>query len=214
MSTSPVTGSRPIYPDPVSRIIAGRAGGRRLSTPPGDATRPTSDRVREAFFSAVAAWNGSSDQPVADQLAGQSMLDLFAGSGAVGLEAASRGAARVVAVERNPRTAALIRANARSCRLDAQTTAICVGVERFLSGGRPGEPFDLIFCDPPYALDAAELDSLIATAVRDFLAHDGLIAVERSSRGRAPVFGARMDSWANRYGETVVYFAQPSREDM
>ncbi len=196
----------------MSRIIAGRAGGRRLRTPPGDATRPTSDRVREAFFSALAAWNGTADRPADRQLEGQSVLDLFAGSGAVGLEAASRGATRVVAVEKDPRTAALVRANATAAGLAGELTAVAAGVERYLSGGPAADPFDVIWFDPPYALEAGILDALIAEAAGGFLAGDGLIAVERSSRGRAPAFPGGMDSWANRYGETVVHLAQPLRE--
>ncbi|AZZ39185.1 16S rRNA (guanine(966)-N(2))-methyltransferase RsmD [Acidipropionibacterium jensenii] len=196
----------------MTRIIAGRAGGRRLRTPDGDSTRPTSDRVREAFFSSLAAWNGTSDQPADTQLEGQSVLDLFAGSGAVGLEAASRGAARVVAVEKNPRTAALIRTNARTCGLADRLTAVAAGAERYLAGGLQADPFDVIWFDPPYATGADQLDALIAEAVGAFLAPDGLIAVERSARGRAPVMPEGLDSWTNRYGETVVHLAQPTRE--
>jgi 16S rRNA (guanine966-N2)-methyltransferase len=143
------------------------------------------------------------------------MLDLFAGSGAVGLEAASRGASRVVAVEQNARTAALIRSNAASCGLAGPVTVLATGAERFLAGAAgPAEDgaFDIIWLDPPYAWDADDLDRLIAAAASTLLAADGLIAVERSARGRAPVFPAGLDSWANSYGETVVHLAQPTRE--
>lgn len=205
----------------MSRIIAGRAGGRRLRTPAGDATRPTSDRVREAFFSAVAAWNGTSDHAVDEQLEGQSVLDLFAGSGAVGLEAASRGASFVVAVEQNARTAALIRANAVSCGLADSMTVLATSAERFLAGAAgpapgttAGKDFDIVWFDPPYAWDADELDQLIAAAASCLLAADGLIAVERSTRGRAPVFPAGLVPWANSYGETVVHLAQPTGEHL
>lgn len=196
----------------VSRIIAGLAGGRRLRTPPGNATRPTSDRVREGLFSALAAWNGTSDGPVGEQLAGQSFLDLFAGSGAVGLEAASRGASRVVCVEKNRRTAALVADNARDMGLSRGVDAVAQAVEGYLAGRQTPPAFDIIWFDPPYALAEPDLDGLIGLAVTGLLADDGLIAVERSSRTRTPVFPEGMVSWANRYGETVVHLAQPDRE--
>lgn len=202
----------------VSRIIAGRAGGRRLRTPGGSATRPTSDRVREALFSALAAWNGTAEGKVDGQLADQSFLDLFAGSGAVGLEAASRGAAPVICVEKDRRTAALISANARDTGLAGRVSAVAQSVGRYLStpqgddAGDRESRFDVIWFDPPYALDGSELDPLIASAVSGFLADDGMVAVERSSRSAAPAFPDGMVSWANRYGETVVHFAQADRE--
>src|SRR3954468_12133217 len=104
----------------MTRIIGGSAGGRRLQTPPGDATRPTADRVREALFSALEAQFGS--------LHGLRLLDLYAGSGAVGLEAASRGAVRVTAVESDRRTARLVAANAAALGFDVDV------------GGRGGPP--------------------------------------------------------------------------
>src|SRR6187200_3360511 len=91
----------------MSRIIAGSRRGRRIAMPPGDRTRPTSDRVREALFSAIAAWAGRAAEPVEQSLAGLAFCDLYAGSGAVGLEAASRGAYPVLLIERDLRTAQL-----------------------------------------------------------------------------------------------------------
>ncbi|MDU5842972.1 MAG: RsmD family RNA methyltransferase, partial [Cutibacterium avidum] len=98
----------------MSRIISGRAGGQRLATPSGRLTRPTTDRVREAVFSALAAWNGTSDEAPEDQLAGQAFCDLFAGSGAVALEAASRGASTVLAVDRDRSACHVMTENART----------------------------------------------------------------------------------------------------
>lgn len=196
----------------VSRIIAGVAGGRRLRTPAGSATRPTSDRVREALFSALAAWNGTADGPADEQLAGQSFLDLFAGSGAVGLEAASRGATRVVCVEKDRRTAALVSGNARDAGLAPQVSVAAQSVEGYLAAAEAAAAFDVIWFDPPYALAEPDLDAMIASAVTGLLAGDGLIAVERSSRSRTPLFPPGMVSWANRYGETVVHLAQADRE--
>ncbi len=100
----------------MTRIVAGSAGGRRLRTPSGGRTRPTSDRVKEALFSALESQIGT--------LAGRRFLDLFAGSGAVGLEARSRGAQHVTLVERDPATAALIRANAKELGLDQVTVLV------------------------------------------------------------------------------------------
>lgn len=184
--------------------------------------------MREAVFSAVAAWNGTAERAVSEQLAGQGFLDLFAGSGAVGLEAASRGAARVVCVEKDRRTAALIAGNARSTGLAGAVHSVGGPVDRYLDGfaGRwfdpaagagqrfdPAQRFDIVWLDPPYAFDDEELDRLVATVVERVLADDGLVAVERSSRGRGPRFPAGMVSWQNRYGETVVHLAQARRED-
>lgn len=168
--------------------------------------------MREAFFSAVAAWNGTAELAVSEQLAGQGFLDLFAGSGAVGLEAASRGAARVVCVEKDRRTAALIADNARATGLSGSVRGLGAPVDRFLDGPETSR-FDVIWFDPPYAFDADELDRLVATSVRRWLAEDGLVAVERSSRGRAPRFPPQMADWRNRYGETVVHLAQARKED-
>lgn len=217
----------------MSRIIAGKAGGRRLRTPSGHLTRPTTDRVREAVFSALAAWNGTADQPAAEQLGGQSFLDLFAGSGAVGLEAASRGAGPVVCVEQAAQARRVITENRAStgCRVEVVGQSVATflagrtGAEDpqgmphpggSVDGDRPGsgpDRFDVVWFDPPYDLDDAELDRLVALAARTVLVADGLLVVERSSRSRPPAFPATMTSWTNRYGETAVHYAQADREE-
>lgn len=199
----------------MARIIAGTAGGRRLSTPSGDATRPTTDRVREAFFSSLAAWVGRSDEPAPAQLAGLSFLDLFAGSGAVALEAASRGAAPVVAVEKKDAVARLIRDNARVANLDVRVHR--GAVEAFL--GQPAsaradafgvtQGFDVVWLDPPYAVSDAEVEAALTLIVEGgWLGSDALVVVERSSRSPEPVFPGSPDSWQRRYGETVLHHAQ------
>lgn len=217
----------------VSRIIAGRAGGRRLRTPSGSLTRPTTDRVREAVFSALAAWNGTADQPAAEQLGGQAFLDLFAGSGAVGLEAASRGAGPVVCVEQAAQARRVITGNRASTGCRVEVVGQSVGT--FLAGrtgaedpqatAHPREPgagdrpgsapdrFDVVWFDPPYDLDDAELDRLVALAAEAALAGDGLLVVERSSRSRPPAFPEGMTRWTSRYGETAVHYAQADREE-
>lgn len=127
------------------RIVAGAWGGRRLRVPRGRSVRPTSDRVREAWMSAAGP-----------ELPEARVLDLFAGSGALGLEALSRGAASAVFVERGREALPVLRANIRSLGADESATVVADDVFRFLE--RPGEPFDLAFADPPYGTgDAGRL---------------------------------------------------------
>src|SRR5689334_23958227 len=126
----------------MTRIIGGSAGGRRISTPAGQHTRPTTDRVREALFSAVEAWCGS--------FQGLRFLDLYAGSGAVGLEAWSRGAGVVTLVESDRRTARLIAENARAlgfAKADVVSGSVTATLAR-----PPSAPYDVAFLDPPYPL--------------------------------------------------------------
>src|SRR3954462_14561463 len=122
----------------MTRIIGGSAGGRRIATPTGLHTRPTTDRVREALFSTIEAWSGS--------LQGLRFLDLYAGSGAVGLEAWSRGAGVVTLVESDRRTARLIGDNARVLGF-AKADVICASVTHVLTTP-PSAPYDVVFLDP------------------------------------------------------------------
>jgi 16S rRNA (guanine966-N2)-methyltransferase len=177
----------------VTRIIAGAYGGRRIQTPPGDGTRPTSDRVREAMFSSIQSELGGFD--------GLRVLDLFAGSGALGLEALSRGAAFAEFVESNAKAAAVIRRNLAD--LGAAGTVTRTTAEKYVARP-PSEPFDLIFLDPPYALPTAEVAALVA-ALRQ---PDALFVVERSSRDPFTwpegVEGLRDKA----YGETTVWYGR------
>ena len=190
----------------MSRIVAGSRGGRRLQTPPGETTRPTTDRVREALFSALASWAGTAAEPAADALAGLAFLDLYAGSGAIGLEAASRGAGPVLLVESDARTAALARRNAATLALTAavRTTAV-----ETLARSAADQPYDVAFADPPYALATERLDAAVADLVaQGWLAPDGLLVLERSSRSPAPRWPDGVDeTWHRSYGETVLHFA-------
>ena len=158
----------------MTRIIGGAAGGRRLVTPRGVATRPTSDRVREALFSAIEAWCGSLD--------GLRFLDLYAGSGAVGLEAWSRGAGVVTFVEQDRKTAALIGRNAEMLgvhRSNVTATSVAAALRK-----TPSAPYDIAFLDPPYPLSDDEVTAALASLVAgDWLVPGGLIVVERSVRG-------------------------------
>ena len=132
----------------MTRVIAGTAGGRTLRTPPGSGTRPTSDRVREAVFSALDA---------RDAVRGARVLDLYAGSGALGLEAASRGAARVVLVESDRRAADVIAGNARELKLPGTRVVRSTVAAHLFPDPAPDDPSDLVFVDPPYDLDEAAL---------------------------------------------------------
>ncbi len=188
----------------MTRIIAGSRKGHRLRTPAHSATRPTTDRVREASFSLIAAWAGTAGDAADEMLAGFSFLDLFAGSG-VALEAASRGAAPVLAVESDQATARIARGNAKETGL--AVTVLAATVEQTLAG-EPAAPFDVVWADPPYAVPAERLGPVLAAAIDRWLAADGLLVLERSSRDPAPEWPPVVtDSWQRRYGETTLYFA-------
>jgi 16S rRNA (guanine966-N2)-methyltransferase len=182
----------------MTRIIGGAAGGRRIATPRGASTRPTSDRVREALFSAVESWCGS--------LRGLRFLDLYAGSGAVGLEAWSRGAGVVTLVEQDRRTAALISANARALGF-ARANVVAASVAGTLRRS-PAAPYDVVFLDPPYPLaDSAVADDLAALARQTWLVPGALVVVERSSRSPEPVWPDGFSGTREkRYGETVLWY--------
>ena len=186
----------------MTRIVAGVAGGRRLAVPPGDRTRPTSDRTREALFGTLA---GLLD------LDGARVLDLFAGSGAVGLEAVSRGAAAALLVDADARAAATARSNAATLGLADRVTVRRDRVERVVATPPP-EPYDLVFADPPYALADAEIDVILATLVaRAWPAPDAVLVVERSSRGAGPAWpGAIRPVKARRYGEGTLWYGRSS----
>jgi 16S rRNA (guanine966-N2)-methyltransferase len=191
----------------MSRVIAGSAGGRRITTASGRNTRPTTDRVREAVFSAVAAWAGTADRSPEAALAGLAFCDLYAGSGAVGLEAASRGAGPVLLVEQDRGTAQLIRRNAADLGL---SVGVRLGDVRALLG-RPAETgFDVVFADPPYDVPTPVLETQLADlAAYDWLNRPALIMVERSRRTPAPAWPAFVTrTWSRAYGETTVYFGE------
>lgn len=182
----------------MTRIIGGAAGGRRLATPRGAQTRPTSDRVREALFSAIESWCGS--------LQGLRFLDLYAGSGAVGLEAWSRGAGVVTLVEQDRKTAALIAGNASMLgfgRANVIATATATALAK-----PPAAPYDLVFLDPPYPLgeDALAAD-LAALADNGWLVPGALVVVERSARSPEPTWPDGFEDVRSRkYGESTLWY--------
>jgi 16S rRNA (guanine966-N2)-methyltransferase len=181
----------------VARIVGGAAGGRRLSVPRGRSTRPTSERVREGLFSALESIHGP--------LQHLAFLDLYAGSGAVGLEAASRGAS-VVLVERDGPAVAALRANVASLAIpDVEVRA--AAVERFLESSPSA--FDICFLDPPYADPV--IDALSALVGNGWLAADATVVVERASRDADLVWpdGLVADR-SRRYGDSTLWYGRRS----
>lgn len=182
----------------MTRIVAGAAGGRRLRVPPAG-TRPTSDRVREALFSAIDARL---------DLDGVRVLDLYAGSGALGLEALSRGAGYALLVESDRRAAAVVRGNIADLGLPgAQLRA--GPVSAVLASGGAGE-FDLVFSDPPYELDTAAVTAdLRALAEHGWLSADALVIVERSIRSPEIEWPpGYLAAKPRKYGETRIELAE------
>ena len=211
----------------MARVIAGEAGGRRLAVPDGLATRPTSDRAREGLFGTVAS--------IVGPLTGTRVLDLYAGSGAVGLEALSRGASRVLLVESGARATAVIRQNIEAIGLPG-ATLIADRVERVLARGpeqttrgpeqtpapdggrpegaqdfreRPGSGrYDVAFADPPYAMADAEISRVLSLlADEGWLAPEALVIVERATRS-GPVRwpDGFVPDRARKYGEATFWY--------
>jgi 16S rRNA (guanine966-N2)-methyltransferase len=191
----------------VTRIISGAFGGRRIEAPAGAGTRPTSDRVREALF-------GRLDHQ--DVLAGDRVLDLYAGSGALGLEALSRGAISATFVESDRAGAEVVRRNAASLVApgaqadDARSTRLLAEpVERVLLRGAD-QLYDLVLADPPYALSEDDLADVLALLPRHgWLAAEALVVVERSARSPEPRWPSELVAVdERRYGETRVWWAR------
>ena len=189
----------------MTRIIAGSRGGRRLTMPPGDQTRPTSSKVREALSSSLASWTGGSSGPADVALKGWAFCDLFAGSGAVGLEAASRGAAPVMLVESSRRALRTIEQNVAAVDLEVEIRRDAI---QDLVRRQSPYPFDIVFLDPPYELANGAIEAILRDLVaNDWLTGEGLVVLERSSREPAPHWpDALSDTWEKKYGETVLYF--------
>jgi 16S rRNA (guanine966-N2)-methyltransferase len=181
----------------VTRIIAGKAGGRTISVPPSG-TRPTSDRVREAIFSRVESW--------AD-IAGSRVLDLFAGSGALGLEAASRGARSVDFVDNADKAVRVIGKNIDAVQPsipDCVMRAHRVSSTAYLESA--AHEWDLVFIDPPYDQANSILERTLELLVPR-LSADALVAVERATRDPEPAWPAGYEILTPKsYGETTVYW--------
>ncbi|WP_030690670.1 16S rRNA (guanine(966)-N(2))-methyltransferase RsmD [Streptomyces globisporus] len=184
----------------MTRVIAGSAGGRRLAVPPGNGTRPTSDRAREGLFSTWESFQG---------LAGARVADLYAGSGAVGLEALSRGAVHALLVEADPRAAKTIRDNVRSIGLPG--AELRTGkAEQIVTGPAPADPYDLVFLDPPYAVGDDDLREILLTLRSGgWLSEDALVTVERSTRGGEFGWPEGFEPLrSRRYGEGTFWYGR------
>ena len=201
----------------MARVIAGEAGGRRLAVPDGRDTRPTSDRAREGLFATISSMVGP--------LAGARVLDLYAGSGAVGLEALSRGAEHVLLVEHGARAARVIRQNIEVIGLPG-AAVIADRVERVLArgpapaggqdgtapaGGQDGTAqgrYDVVFADPPYALADASVSRVLSTlAGQGWLAPGALVIVERATRSGPVTWpDGFVPDRARRYGEATFWY--------
>lgn len=180
-----------------ARIIAGQWRGRRIATPTGDGTRPTTDRVREALFSSLESEFGG--------LGRLRVLDLFAGSGALGLEALSRGAEHADLVESDSKAAAVIARNIAD--LGAAARLHRMPAKRYLTR-LTGDPFDLVFVDPPYDLPGASVGSLL-TQLRPHVADDGIVVVERRSTRDDFAWPPQYEAVRDRaYGETHLWYGR------
>ena len=185
----------------MTRIIAGFAGSRELKVPK-EGTRPTSDRVREALFSALDA---------ADLIRGSRVLDLYAGTGALGLEAMSRGAKHVGLVENNAKAAKIIRHNARMVAHAGGKEAGSFEVRQesvgsFLSQSR--SMWNLVLIDPPYSVTNEELELVLETLSRE-MTRDGVVVVERSARDRVFTAPEKMTIFRTKdYGDTVLVWLE------
>lgn len=190
------------------RVISGRFKGVALTTPKAG-TRPTTDRTKEAIFSHLDSWGVLDDARV---------LDLFAGTGALGIEALSRGARELVAVESSAPAAALIAQTLtalkhnRSWEPGMSARVIKARAEKYAACASAVAPFDVIFIDPPYAFETNDCNQLLADlASRELTSNNTVIMLERSTRSEEPTAPENWEITDRRdYGETAVYYIEPS----
>lgn len=194
----------------MSRIISGAAGGVRLASVPGDNTRPTTDRVKESLFSKLESY---------DIIRGARVLDAFGGSGALGCEALSRGAASVTLLDTYPKAVAVIRKNVaaveKAMGRNATGSSIATGSAARVQQSQAltyvksaSGPWDLVFVDPPYAMPNEQVSELLE-ALTPKLAEGAVVVVERSSRDAEPVWGEGLYCFSTRqHGETVLYYVE------
>ncbi|MFB7594508.1 16S rRNA (guanine(966)-N(2))-methyltransferase RsmD [Streptomyces sp. NPDC056160] len=186
----------------MTRVIAGRAGGRRLAVPQGGRTRPTSDRAREGLLS---TWQSLLGGP----LDGERVLDLYAGSGAVGLEALSRGAGHTLLVEADARAARTVRENVKSLGLPGAEVR-AARAEQVVQSPPPADPYDIVFLDPPYTVSDDDLREILLTLrSQGWLAAQALVTVERSTRGGEFGWPPGFDAIrSRRYGEGTFWYGR------
>ena len=185
----------------MTRIIAGSRKGRSLKVPPS-VTRPTSSRVREALFSAVQSWAVDFDDV--------RVLDLYAGSGALGLELLSRGASVATLVEKDARAASLIKENAAQLELP-KARVVTSDVISFLANGEP-EQFDVVFADPPYAVTDDVISNMLQLLIdRNWLTDVAIVVIERDNRS-TPTWPSEYSDVEQRiYGDTALWYGQYRR---
>jgi 16S rRNA (guanine966-N2)-methyltransferase len=181
----------------MTRIIAGEYGGRRIPTPKGDGPRPTRDRVREAMFSTIRSELGGFEDV--------RVLDLFAGSGALGLEALSRGASFGQFVESDQRAAAVIKGNIST--LGANATVIRATVSAFLERPHDDRPFDLVFLDPPYAMPTDQVQGVVR-GLSPLTGDAALLVVERATRDPFAWPEGVEGLKHKAYGETTLWYGR------
>jgi len=189
----------------MTRVVAGAARGRRLAVPPGRGTRPTADRTREALFSTLESELGS--------LAGRRVADLYAGSGAVGIEALSRGAAHCLLVESDQRAVRTLRENVALVGLPG-AQVVSGRVERMVGRAATGPAYDLVFLDPPYELADDDLRAVLAAAVANgWLATGALVAVERATREGEWAWPPGIRPLrSRRYGEATLWYGRAANQ--
>jgi 16S rRNA (guanine966-N2)-methyltransferase len=182
------------------RVIAGSHRGRRLTGPRGITLRPTSDKVREALFSILGA-----------RIPGCRFLDLYAGTGAVGIEALSRGASLATFVESDPKAVQIMRKNLTACRLLDRAELCMSSTERFLRTAQSSNrPYDVVFADPPYA-DQAAIGLVLDSWARGVLAADPVLVIEQHARVEAPAatdYARLVRRYA--YGDTALLLYGPA----
>lgn len=188
----------------MTRIVAGTAGGRRITVPRSFDGRPTAERAREALFASLTSRLGSWE--------GRRFADLYAGTGAVGLEALSRGAAHAVLVESDRAAARAIAANARDIGLDG-AVVVSRPVERVAASPPDGGPYDVLFLDPPYPMPARDVADVVAALLRNgWCVDDGVVVVERASRDAPfPWPDLAAPGTSRRYGDATFWYGHAER---
>lgn len=179
----------------MTRIIAGSARGRRLQVPP-KGTRPTASRARESLFSALESRGA---------IAGSQVLDLYAGSGALGLEALSRGAKHATFVDSSRQATQIAKSNARACNFLGQTAVKRADAGRYLQD--PKTKFDLVFVDPPYQMPEDSLDAILQ-ALLDFVSEGGYVVVERPSSSKVPTADGFRTAYTKKWGAAAAWILQ------
>lgn len=190
----------------MSRIIAGVAGGQRLANVPGDNTRPTTDRVKEALFSRLESYG---------VVEGARVLDIFGGSGALACEALSRGAVYADVVDQYPKAVAVCEKNLKTVlgAVAGASGRVHKMAARSFASNYKGQPYELVFCDPPYAVTNEELAELLEL-LTPHLAQGAVVVLERSTRSADPVVPVGVEVFATKkYGETTLWYLEPAVSD-